>query len=175
MEREGLTVTSQTLWDQIEALAGHLEPCYKALRVLGSPVIHADETHWRLMGHEDEKARWWVWCMASEEAVFYQLFGTRSAKVARPVLSGYCGIVLCDGHGAYEALARAGLLKSGVVVGRKNHYGSQSKRGTEVAALFYSLCETAKLVGVEPRAYLLQATHAALQKPGTVPSRTLCA
>ena len=56
----------------------------------------------------------------------------------------------------------------GVVVGRKNHYGSRSKRGTEVAALLYSLCETAKLVGVEPRAYLLEATHAALSKPGTV-------
>jgi transposase len=39
----------------------------------------------------------------------------------------------------------------GVVVGRKNHYGSRSKRGTEVAALFYSLCETVKLAGVEPR------------------------
>jgi transposase len=291
MEREGLTVTSQTLWDQIEALASHLEPCYKALRpqVLGSPVIHADETHWRLMGHEEEKSRWWVWCVASEEAVFYQLFGTRSAKAARSVLSGYRGIVLCDGYGAYEALARAGpeirlahcwahvrrkfieiephypraceeilqliskiylverevqrlglpepeslaqraklreersrpLIEAirtwaedqrqkalprsglgqatdyllglwkgltrflenpripldnnaaeralrGVVVGRKNHYGSRSKRGTEVAALFYSLCETAKLVGVEPRAYLLQATHAALSTPGTV-------
>jgi hypothetical protein len=56
----------------------------------------------------------------------------------------------------------------GVVVGRKNHYGSRSKRGTEVAALFYSLCETAKLAGVEPRAYLLQATRAALEKPGTI-------
>jgi transposase len=56
----------------------------------------------------------------------------------------------------------------GVVIGRKNHYGSRSKRGTEVAALFYSLCESAKLAGVEPRAYLLQATHAALRKPGTV-------
>ena len=31
-------------------------------------------------------------------------------------------------------------------------------------ALFYSLCENAKLVGVEPRAYLLQATHAALEE-----------
>ena len=36
----------------------------------------------------------------------------------------------------------------------KNHYGSRSKRGTEVAALFYTLCETAKLRNVEPRAYL---------------------
>jgi len=56
----------------------------------------------------------------------------------------------------------------GLVVGRKNHYGSRSQRGTEVAALFYSLIESAKLCGVEPKAYLLQATHAALETPGTV-------
>src|SRR5262249_45736540 len=42
----------------------------------------------------------------------------------------------------------------GVVLGRKNHYGSRSERGTEVAALFYSLIESAKLAGVEPDAYL---------------------
>ena len=56
----------------------------------------------------------------------------------------------------------------GMVLGRKNHYGSRSKRGTEVAALFYSLIESAKLCGVEPKAYLLQATRAALENPGTV-------
>jgi len=56
----------------------------------------------------------------------------------------------------------------GVVLGRKNHYGSRSKRGTEVAAILYSLTESAKLVGAEPNAYLLTATQAALNKPGTV-------
>lgn len=50
----------------------------------------------------------------------------------------------------------------GPVVGRKNHYGSRSKRGTEVAALFYTLLESAKLAGVEPKAYLRAATLAAL-------------
>jgi len=30
-----------------------------------------------------------------------------------------------------------------MVLGRKNHYGSKPQRGTEVAALFYSLIETA--------------------------------
>jgi len=35
------------------------------------------------------------------------------------------------------------------VIGRKNHYGSRSQRGTEVAALFYSLIESAKLAGAE--------------------------
>lgn len=50
-----------------------------------------------------------------------------------------------------------------VVVGRKNHYGSKSKRGTEVAALFYSLIETAALCGVDPRAYLRAAAQAAIR------------
>jgi transposase len=44
----------------------------------------------------------------------------------------------------------------GPVVGRKNHYGSRSLRGTQVAALFYTLCETAKLAGVDPHAYVLR-------------------
>ena len=55
-----------------------------------------------------------------------------------------------------------------LAVGRKNHYGSRSERGTRVAALFYSLIESAKLVGVEPRAYLAEATHRAIATPGTV-------
>ena len=47
-------------------------------------------------------------------------------------------------------------------MGRKNHYGSRSQRGTEVAALFYSLLESAKLAGVEPKLHLLAATRSAL-------------
>jgi transposase len=54
----------------------------------------------------------------------------------------------------------------GVAVGRKNHYGSRSERGTRVAALFYSLIESAKLCGVEPRAYLREATLRAVRNPG---------
>ncbi len=56
----------------------------------------------------------------------------------------------------------------GVAVGRKNHYGSRSERGTRVAALFYSLIESAKLCRVEPRAYLWEATRRAARNPGTV-------
>ncbi|NJN00816.1 MAG: IS66 family transposase [Aquincola sp.] len=42
----------------------------------------------------------------------------------------------------------------GPVIGRKVHYGSKSKRGTEVAAIFYTFFESAKLNEVEPVAYL---------------------
>lgn len=51
----------------------------------------------------------------------------------------------------------------GPVVGRKNHYGSRSRRGTEVAAVLYSLMESAKLCGIEPKTYLRTAVLAALR------------
>jgi transposase len=56
----------------------------------------------------------------------------------------------------------------GPVVGRKNHYGSRSLRGTQVAAVFYTLCETAQLVGVDPHGYLLRAVYATIDQPGAV-------
>ncbi|APR86261.1 Hypothetical protein A7982_11610 [Minicystis rosea] len=49
----------------------------------------------------------------------------------------------------------------GPVIGRKNHYGSRSLRGRQVAALFYSLLESAKLMGVDPAEYLRRAVSAA--------------
>ena len=292
MHREGLTIDSQTLWDQLEALAAVLQPTYEAVRryVLAAPVIGADETWWRFLRGRGAP-RWWVWSVTREDAVAYVILASRSQSAARQVLTGYTGIVMADGYGAYDALARAGpgftlahcwahvrrkfveaephypgpcgeildliaqlyavergcpvvavmasaetraealqvratarrahaptivdaiqawahrqralpessLGKAiaymrglwpgltrfladaripldnnaterglrGVVVGRKNHYGSRSQRGTEVAALFYSLIESAKLAGVNPKTYLLEATHAALLTPNT--------
>lgn len=55
----------------------------------------------------------------------------------------------------------------GPAIGRKNHYGSRSMRGTKVAALLYTLVETAKLAGLEPRAYLTEAVRRAITNPGT--------
>ncbi len=297
MRREGLEIDSQTLWDQLNVLARHLEPVYDALgaRVLDSPVIHADETRWPLMGTE-KKSAGTVWGVSSPDIAYYRMLPTKSTEDGRKLLGNYRGIAVVDGYAVYEVLARAGpdddaaragpqfqlahcwahvkrkfdeasehypqacsevlhligqlyeierevpgsfpgneeaqklrlrlrkqrsvpLLKSiqrwaevqhglprsdfgkavrymmerwqtlqvfvenplvpldnnhaeralrGPVVGRKNHYGSRSERGTKVAALFYTLCETAKLQGVEPRTYLLKAAYAAIERPGTV-------
>lgn len=54
----------------------------------------------------------------------------------------------------------------GCAVGRKNHYGSKSLRGTQVAATFYTLVETASRNGLDPGKYLLAAARHALQNPG---------
>jgi transposase len=54
------------------------------------------------------------------------------------------------------------------VLGRKNHYGSRSRRGTETAAILYTLVESAKRVGVSPMAYLAAAAEHALRRAGAV-------
>lgn len=63
-------------------------------------------------------------------------------------------LVPLDNNGTERAIR-------GPVVGRKNHYGSKSRRGTEVAAILYTLVETAKLHRVDPTRYLLEAVRAA--------------
>ena len=49
----------------------------------------------------------------------------------------------------------------GPVVGRRNHFGSKSRRGTEVAATLYTLVETTKLHDIDPAADLHAAIVAA--------------
>ena len=56
------------------------------------------------------------------------------------------------------------------MVGRKNHYGSKSERGTEVAAVFYSLFESAKLAGIDPARYLRKAALADARGEVLLPS-----
>ena len=54
----------------------------------------------------------------------------------------------------------------GVVVGRKNHYGSKSVLGTEVAATMYTLIETASRHGLNPRDYLRAVSEHSLRNAG---------
>lgn len=108
MAREGLQVDSQTLWDQLDALARHHQGTYEVLgqRVLAAPLVHADETWWPLLDRRPSK-RWWVWSVASEHGVAYRIQSSRSADAAGKLLGSYRGIVMADGYGAYAALARA--------------------------------------------------------------------
>jgi transposase len=56
----------------------------------------------------------------------------------------------------------------GPVIGRRNHFGSKSARGTVVAGTMYSLVESAKAAGVDPIAYLVEVATRAKQNPGAV-------
>jgi transposase len=115
MKRDGLDVDSQTLWDQINALARVLEPAHARLHqhVLEQSVIGADETHWRLMGAEGKRAggdakRWQAWAIAADNAVSYRILDSRSTEAAADVLGNYAGTIICDGYSAYDALRKRG-------------------------------------------------------------------
>lgn len=104
--------------------------------------------------------------MGQEEAVHflmilrsggYQVLALRKERSRSVDLTIYSTIqkVGRDNEGTERA-------NRGVVVGRKNHRGSRSARGTEIAAILPSLVESAKLVGGGPNLYLNTAITAAL-------------
>jgi transposase len=105
MARAGLTVDTQTLWDQLLALAGHLTPTYDALwrAVLAAPVVRFDETRWPLLGSATA-TKWHAWAAASDEAIAYTILGTRGTDGARAVLADFAGIAVTDGYEVYQSL-----------------------------------------------------------------------
>jgi len=105
MGRAGLDIDSQTIWDQINVLARHLEPTYRALcgQVLETDVVFADETFWR--NHENKNtSKWWTWCVVSDDIATYRILKSRSQKAAKKVLAGFEGTAMTDGYAAYQAL-----------------------------------------------------------------------
>jgi transposase len=106
--REGLVVERQTLWDQLEALARHLQKSYEALlsEVFTSPLIHADETHWYLLEKGPGK-KWYAWTVASPDTVYHRIFPSRSGATAKTVLGNYAGVVVVDGYASYQTATKA--------------------------------------------------------------------
>ena len=110
MAREGLVVTSQTLWDRIEQLAWLVESAMPRLRsyILGHPVVGADETTWELFNKKPGQGKsWYAWMLRVDTAVFYAIRDGRSFKTAEALLATFVGILMCDGYVAYTSLSRA--------------------------------------------------------------------
>lgn len=110
MARDGLVVTSQTLWDQIEQLASIIESVRPRLHahVLSHAVVGADETTWELMGKKlGQSKSWYVWVLRVPTAVYYSIKDGRSATVAKPLFAFFAGVLMCDGYAAYLSLSTA--------------------------------------------------------------------
>jgi transposase len=108
MGRQGLRIDSQTLWDQIYALAKMLGPAHARLReyLLQKGVLGVDETHWRVI--DSDKHTWQVWALCAADAIYYQIEDSRSAQAAHALLGDYAGKLLCDGYSAYQSLKKSG-------------------------------------------------------------------
>jgi transposase len=61
---------------------------------------------------------------------------------------------------------RAERLLRGPVVGRKNYYGVHSDRGSEMAAIFFTLLATCRENAINPRAYLTRYLEACAREGG---------
>lgn len=123
MAAQGLAVTSQTLWDYTDKLAHLLVPAYQRLQptCFADPVVFIDETHWKLLMGEQERARrfaddntrpdiknktWQVWTLVGRNAIYYRIQGSRDLDAGRNMLEGYCGVAMCDGYKVYTSLAQ---------------------------------------------------------------------
>lgn len=109
MKREGLHVTSQTLWDQIWALSQVLRPAYEALLpyIFSFSVICADESIWYMLKKGGRK-KWYIWGASCPYAVYYKLDPSRGGKIAEGLLGDFAGTIITDGYKGYNGLARAG-------------------------------------------------------------------
>jgi transposase len=107
MKREGLAVDSQTLWDQVWALARLYEPTYERIRahVLAQEVAHGDETPWYLL-KKGGRERWNAWAAACHDAVYFHIDRRRSADAADELWAGYAGWLVVDGYQTYLSLAK---------------------------------------------------------------------
>lgn len=142
MVRQGLDMGTSTLWDQIEKLARVLSPAYDALQacVLSSPLVHADETRWRLL--KGGGKTWWIWSISRHNAVYYRLSPSRGHEVALDLLEDFDGVLMVDDYSAYQA-ARKLLPKATIVL-----CWSHARRRFVDAAASYPECDEAlELIG----------------------------
>lgn len=113
MARRGLSVRSQTLWDQIQALAALHTPVYNGLHdyILNQNVIGLDQTSWARLVPKKSRKRdkpWQMWALTTEDAIFYAICEDKSAATAGDLLRDFAGVVVCDQLSTHGAAQREG-------------------------------------------------------------------
>jgi len=112
MKREGLRVDSQTLWDQLEALARPLRDVPERIlaALLAEPVVGMDETTWGMLDGSSS-AKWYVWSVTGTRGVVHRIFESRSSEAATELLGDYAGTVVTDGFAGYQTAKRRGRFR----------------------------------------------------------------
>jgi transposase len=108
MEKQGLIITSNVLFDQIDQIVFYLENQFFArlrTEILRDQLHVADETYWLNLGKKtNENKRFWCWGVHSERAVLFEIYDSRSKCVATQFLKGITGVLLTDGYKVYQNL-----------------------------------------------------------------------
>jgi hypothetical protein len=98
----GLAVGASGVARQIQRMARWLEGQYDRLKILirASPVVHMDETSWRIDGQNH-----WLWTMLGSHAALYHIDKSRGQKVPAALLGEHFGgTLVSDFYGAYAKI-----------------------------------------------------------------------
>jgi transposase len=108
VERHGLIVTSQTLWDLAYAVAQRLSIVDDAILadVLAQPVIGLDQTSWPRL-ETDATKPWQMWALTSPKAVAHRIRDDKSTDTFTSLVGSYCGVIVADALSTHGAGARA--------------------------------------------------------------------
>lgn len=108
LERHGLVVTSQTLWDLAYAVSQRLALLDDALaaHVLKQPVIGLDQTSWPRL-ETDATKPWQMWALTAPGVVVHRIRDDKSAATFTALVGDYQGVIVADALSTHEAGARA--------------------------------------------------------------------
>jgi transposase len=103
----GLPLSPGTVTGGFKIIEGLLEPLYNEVvdHCRGADIWNADESFWRVFG--SDKKKWWLWVIASLDAVVYILDPSRSKQVPDRFFAGSVGVLMTDRFSSYKALKEA--------------------------------------------------------------------
>lgn len=109
MDRYGLEITSQTLWDQLYAVAKRVRVIWEALfaHVVRQPVIGLDQTSWKRLDGS-KSTPWQMWCLTSPGVVYHRICNDKGADTFKALVGKYEGTIVCDALSTHAAGARDG-------------------------------------------------------------------
>ena len=120
MSDQELPISPGTLADSVPRFLPLFEPFDEAILTHQSraAVRHGDETVWRIQSLKEtgRSSRAWLWTSVSDDAVYFHIDPSRSAKVATRLFGGTTCILflVCDRLSSYKTMAHE--LGGGVIL-----------------------------------------------------------
>lgn len=109
MAGQGLVVDTQTLWDQIEALARLLAPSWERLReqALRERVLGFDETRWEVLtkGSASRKS-WAMWQLSTRTIAYFAIAADHDSEAGKKFLDGFSGIAIGDAATVHKSMVK---------------------------------------------------------------------
>ena len=103
----GFSLAEGTVTGGLKVIDGLLEKLQEAIvnHCRGADLWNADETTWHIF--DAGATKWWLWLIASDDAVAYILDPSRSKKVPTEFFAGSAGVLMTDRLASYKALQDA--------------------------------------------------------------------